>query len=207
MAKARLPVDGSRVPVAERALALVDRDYALKREELRLKHAGKRGEIEAARLELANRELERELAEIRAPIDGVVVKGDVKLGDVLEPGKPALELARQEGFLFEGSVPSEEVGHLNVGMAARIKLDAYNYQQYGTIGGTVQFLSPDSGREGEERTVTYIVRIALSSDELVRGEYRGRVKLGMTGQADIITGHRSLLALLVKRIRQAISLG
>jgi multidrug resistance efflux pump len=207
MARARLPVDESRVPVAERALGLVDRDYALKREELRLKHAGKRGEIEAARLELANRELERELAEIRAPIDGVVVKGDVKLGDVLEPGKPVLELARQEGFLFEGSVPSDEVGHLQVGMAARIKLDAYNYQQYGTVNGTVRFLSPDSSREGEERTVTYIVRIALSSNELGRSEYHGRVKLGMTGQAEIVTGHRSLLSLLVKRIRQAISLG
>jgi hemolysin D len=207
MAKTLLPVDESRVPVAERALGLVDQEFAVKRQELKLKRAGKQGEIEAARLELSNRELERELSEIRAPIDGVVIKGDVKLGDILEPGKQVLELARQEGFLFEGSVPSEEVGHLKLGMAARIKLDAYNYQQYGTIVGTVLFLSPDSGREGEERTVTYIVRIALSSDELGRGDYRGRVKLGMTGHADIVTGHRSLLSLLVKRIRQAISLG
>jgi hypothetical protein len=131
----------------------------------------------------------------------------VKLGDLLEPGKPVLELARQEGFLFEGSVPSAEVGHLRVGMAARIKLDAYNYQQYGTVGGTVRFLSPDSDAGGAERAVTYTVKIALASAELGRGEYRGRVKLGMTGQADIVTGHRSLLALLVKRIRQTISLG
>jgi multidrug resistance efflux pump len=208
MAKARLPVDESRVPVAEQALGLVDQDYALKRQELKLKLAGKRGEIESARIELANRELERQLAEIRAPIDGVVVKGDVKPGDILEPGKPVLELARQEGFLFEGSVPSDEVGHIRIGMAARIKLDAYNYQQYGTVSGTVQFLSPDSeAGEGAERTVTYTVRIALASDELGRGEFRGRVKLGMTGQSDIVTGHRSLLALLVKRIRQTISLG
>jgi multidrug resistance efflux pump len=207
LAKARLPVDESRVPVAERALGLVDQDFALKRQELKLKRAGKQGEIAAARIEMSNREQERELAEIRAPIDGVVIQGDVKLGDILEPGKPVLELAQQEGFLFEGSAPSEEVGHLKVGMPARIKLDAYNYQQYGTIGGTVQFLSPDSGRKGEGGTVTYTVRIALSSDEVGRGEYRGRVKLGMTGQADIVTGHRSLLALLVKRIRQAISLG
>jgi hypothetical protein len=50
------------------------------------------------------------------------------------------------------------------------------------------------------------VKIALASDELGRGEYRGRVRLGMTGQADIVTGHRSLLALLVNRIRQTIRL-
>ena len=210
MAKARLPVDESRVPVAERALALVDQNYALKREELKLKRAGKQGEIEAARIELANREIERQLAEIRAPIDGVVIKGDIKLGDILEPGKPVFELARQEGFLFEGSVPSDEVGHLKVGMAARIKLDAYDYQRYGTVNGTVCFLSPDSGVEAEKeekRTVTYTVRIDLANDLVGRGEFRGRVKLGMGGQADIVTGQESLLSLLVKRIRQTISLG
>jgi HlyD family secretion protein len=207
LAKARLPVDESRVAVAERALGLVEQDYALKREELKLKLAGKHGEIEAARIELANRELERRLAEIRAPIDGVVVKGDVKPGDILEPGKPVLELARQEGFLFEGSVPGDEVGHIQIGMAARIKLDAYNYQQYGTVDGTVRFLSPDSGKEGEERTVTYTARIELASETLGRGDFSGRVKLGMTGQSEIVTGQRTLLSLLVKRIRQTISLG
>ena len=136
-----------------------------------------------------------------------MIKGDIKLGDILEPGKPVFELARQEGFLFEGSVPSDEVGHLKVGMAARIKLDAYNYQQYGTVDGIVRFLSPDSGQEGEERTVNYTVRIELASDSLGRGEFHGQVKLGMTGHADIVTGHQSLISILVKRMRQSISLG
>jgi hypothetical protein len=136
-----------------------------------------------------------------------VIKGDVKPGDILEPGKPVMELARQEGFLFEGSIPSSEVGHIQVGMVARIKLDAYNYQQYGTVNGTVRFLSPDSGTGGDERPATYTVRIELASDTLGSGDFRGRVKLGMTGQSDIVTGQRSLLSLLVKRIRQTISLG
>jgi hypothetical protein len=54
---------------------------------------------------------------------------------------------------------------------------------------------------------TYTVRIALERDTLGRGRFRGRVKLGMAGQADIVTGQESLLSLLVKRIRQSISLG
>ncbi|MBV8431991.1 MAG: HlyD family efflux transporter periplasmic adaptor subunit, partial [Solirubrobacterales bacterium] len=207
LARAQLPVDKSPVPVAERALDLVEHEYAVQREELERKRTAKQGEVEAARIELANRELERKLAEIRVPRDGIVIKGDVKVGDVLEPGKPVLELAQQGGFLFEGAVPSEEVGHLKIGMAARIKLDAYDYQRYGTVDGTVCFLSPDSGVEGEKHMVTYTVRIALASDQVGRGEFRGRVKLGMGGQADIVTGQESLLSLLVKRIRQTISLG
>ena len=36
--------------------------------------------------------------------------------------------------------------------------------------------------------------------------YRGRVKLGMTGRVEIVTGRDRLLTLLVKKIHQTISL-
>ena len=205
--KARLPVDTGRVEVLRRALDLAAKDYAVRRQELDMKQGIKRGEVEALRIELANLELEREQAVIRAPMDGVVTTGDVKVGDILERGKPVVEIAEQQGFRFEAAVPSEEVGHLQVGMPARIKLDAYDYQRYGTVAGTVVFLSPDSGMPQGQGTATYLVRIELAGDEVGRGELRGRVKLGMAGQAEIVTGQESLLALLVKRLRQTISLG
>jgi len=207
LARAQLPADESPVPVAERALEQVDRDAAVAREGLERQRTAKVGEAEAARIELANRELERGLAEIRAPRDGVVIKGDVKVGDVLEPGKPVMELARRGGLVFEAAVPSEEVGHLKIGLPARIKLDAYDYQRYGTAGGRVAFLSPDSGVDQEKKTTTYVARIALDHDTVGRGASRGRVRLGMAGTVDIVTGRESLLSLLLKRIRQSISLG
>jgi len=40
-----------------------------------------------------------------------------------------------------------------------------------------------------------------------RGVFRGRVKLGMGGLAEIVTGRESLLSILVKQIRRSISLG
>ena len=127
----------------------------MKRQELESEREAKRAEVEAGRMELANLELEREQAVIRAPIDGVVTAGDLKVGDLLEPGKPVVEIAAAAGFLFEAAVPSEEIGHLRVGMPARIKLDAYDYQRYGTLEGTVGFVSPDSGvPEGKARSRT-----------------------------------------------------
>ena len=56
-------------------------------------------------------------------------------------------------------------------------------------------------------TAAYSVRIELDRDEVGRGELRGRIKLGMAGLAEIITGHECLLQLLVTRIRRTISLG
>jgi HlyD family secretion protein len=205
--RARLPVDEGRAEVLRQALAVVERDYAVRREELAMKRAGKQGEVEAARMELANLELERKQAVIRAPMDGVVTAGDVKVGDLLEPGKAVAEVAQQKGFRFEALVPSEEVGHLRVGMPARVKPDAYDYQSYGTLSGTVCYVSPDSGVPDGQRAAFYVVRVELDGDEVGRGELRGRVKLGMAGQVEVVTERESLLAILVKKIRRTISLG
>jgi multidrug resistance efflux pump len=207
LAKARLPVDESRLAVLRRALEQADHDYAVKKEESEQKRRAKRSEVEAARIELADLELERSQALIRSPIDGVVTAGDLKPGDMLEANMPVAEVAEQAGFRFEAAVPSEEVGLLRVGMPARIKLDAYDYQRYGTLEGTVCFVSPDSEVDDQGKAVVYTVKIALSGDEVGRGPYRGQVKLGMAGQVEVVTSRESLLALLVKRIRQRVSLG
>jgi multidrug resistance efflux pump len=130
----------------------------------------------------------------------------VKAGDVLEPGKPVLEVAEQNGFLFEALVPSEEVGHLRAGLPARVKLDAYDYQRYGSLAGEVVFVSPDSGAAEGQRGAAYLVRVALAGDEVGRGDRRAPVKLGLAGQVDIVTGQETILSLLAKRIRQSISL-
>jgi multidrug efflux pump subunit AcrA (membrane-fusion protein) len=206
LAKARAPVTKARVQVAQRALEQSDSDQSVRREELKLKRQVKEGELAAARIDLANRELERKQSEIRAPISGVVTKGDIKVSDVLAPGKPVVEIAKQTGFLFELAVASEDFGDLRLGMPVLIKLDAFDYQRYGALLGTVSFLSPDSGvAEGQTRA-THLVRITLEGDRVGRGELQGVVKLGMSGQADIVTGEESLLGLLVKRIRRSISL-
>ena len=207
LARAQIPIYDGAVQVAQRALELAERDYAVKREELDQKRRAKRGEVETARLELANLELEQGQAVIRAPISGILTAGDVKIGDVLEPGKPVAEIARQTGFHFEASVPSGEVGRLRLGMPVRIKLDAYDYQKYGALDGTVCFIPPDSEVSEGQKTTTYTVRIMLLRDEVGRGADRGQVKLGMAGQAEIVTGRENLFMLLIKQIRQTISLG
>jgi multidrug resistance efflux pump len=203
--KAQLPVDESKVQLCRKAVDLAKSDAALKQEELTIRRTQKRGETDAARLELANLQLERGQAELRAPIDGIVTSGDLKVGDVLEAGKVAVEIAPQRGFHFEATVAGEDVAHLRVGMSARIKLDAFDYQRYGTLAGTVSFISPDSGFTDRPQA-TYLVRIEVEGEEVGRGDLRGQIKLGMAGQADIVTQQESLLLLLTRNLRQAFSL-
>ena len=201
-----MAVNEGQVEVLRQALLLADKDYRVKRSELALKRGVKQGEIDAARFDVADLELERKQAILRAPVDGVVTFGDWKVGDVLEPGKPVFEIAAQKGYRFEVLVPSDDVGKLRVGLPVRIKLDPFDYQKYGTVTGTVGYISPDSTLVKENRVPVYTVKVEVKGEDVGRGEYRGRIKLGMTGQAEIVTGQESLFSLLIKTAHQSISL-
>jgi multidrug resistance efflux pump len=206
LARARLPVEEGRVEVCRKALALTRREEVVKKEEFALRCEQKQGEIRALRLELAALELERRHAALSAPCAGVVTTRPVKVGDLLEAGKPVLEIAEQRGFRFEVTVASEDIGDLSVGMPARMKLDAYDYQRYGTLDGVVEFIAVDSTVLEGQVASAFLVRIRVDSEEIGRGEFHGRVKLGMTGQAEMATAQESLLSLLVKRIRRSVRL-
>ena len=205
--KAALPVDESKVKVARQAIAVLELESAVKREELVSRIQSKRSEIETAQLELKNLEIEKRQSCLLAPIDGIVSAGEIRVGDVLDPNKMILEVSEQNGFYFEANVPSSEMAHVKPGMPARVRLDAYDYQRYGTLTGTVRYVSPDSIVTNERASVSYLVRIELDQDTLVRGEWSAPVKLGLSGQVEVISDTQSLLRIFIKKIRQKISLG
>src|SRR5262249_43483488 len=205
--KARLPVEDGKVAVSRSALAMLEKDFAIKRQELEVKRDNKQSELDSAQLELANLELDRKDSVVYAHTTGIVTVGEIRVGDILEPGKPVIAIAQQVGFRMDLAVSSEDVGLLREGMPVRVRLDAFDYQKYGTVAGTVFMISPDSHVKDGQRTAVFTVKVALESNEIGVGELRGQMKFGMTGQAEVLTGKESVLSLLVRRIRQTVSLG
>ena len=209
--QARLPLDQSKIEILGRGLEIVRKDFVVRQEELKMKQDRKRAEMEALHLEIANFELERGRTVIVAPLDGIVIRGgDLEVGDIVEAGKPVATIARHQGFRLDVAVPSEDVTHLHVGKRARVKLDAYDFHRYGTLQGKILFISPDSKQSQSDQAQAntgYTVRIALEGDTVGRGRFSGRIKLGMTGRAEIVTRRERAISLLWKSIRHAISLG
>jgi hemolysin D len=206
---ARMTVDVGKLTVLEQAVELAEQNYEVRRAELEARRVAKRGEIETASRELANLQLERERAVLRAPIDGIIVRGNPHANDLIQAGATVFEIARQQGFRFEVEVPSEDMGLLRTGMDAVVKFDSFDHQRYGTLTGKVTFLSPDSTPADANQIVrgaTYLVKIDLAGDRLARGIYTGQIKLGMGGQAEIVTEQQSLLMILLRRVRGSISL-
>jgi HlyD family secretion protein len=218
LATARLPIDEERVNVLRQAVELVDRDHAVRKAELESRLIAKLGEVDAASKELADLERQAAQAVLRSPIDGVVTKGQFHVGDVLPLGSPVFEIAPQDGYCFEATIASGDMGLVRDEMPARVKFDAYDYQLYGSLVGKVSFISPDTSSNSSSPAgvpstgasasgTTYRVRVALDGDRVGRDEMSGLVKLGMAGRVEIITDRRTLLSILVQRIRSSISFG
>ncbi|MBX9791095.1 MAG: HlyD family secretion protein [Pirellulales bacterium] len=229
--RARLPLDEGHLAVLRQAIELVKRDHAVRTAELAARRIAKQGEAETAGKELSDLERQLQQAVLRSPIDGIVTKGKYHVGDVVPSGAPVYEVAARDGFCFESLITSEDVGLLREGLPSRVKFDAYDYQLYGSLGGNVSFISPDTqpavalapenatsggalatmSRTGQRQStgpgVTYRVRVSLAGDQVGKGLYQGAVKLGMAGKVEIVTDRRTILSILFKRIRSSISLG
>jgi multidrug resistance efflux pump len=207
--KAKVPIQQGKIETLQRALNLVEREWDVQRKNLEISRRTKHGQLEAHRLELANLELLRDDAVVRAPADGIVTAVNLRVGDIAEPGEVGVTTVRQRGLEFEVTVANADVALLRPGLPVEIKLDAYDFQRYGVLTGTLQFVAPDSevteGPNGRQVAI-YKAKISLHQEELVRGELRSPVKLGMTGRAEIVTDRESILLLLAKKIRQSVSL-
>lgn len=145
-----------------------------------------------------------------ATMDGIVKKLTVTTeGGVVKQGDEVMELLpTQSDLIVEVKIQPIDMSHLVRGLAAMIKLDAYDYAIYGSMMGEVDYISPDSlteqSRNGE--TVYYKARIRIKEREF-KNKFSDEIQIhpGMTVTVDIKTGKRTVLAYLTKPVTKTLS--
>lgn len=205
---AELPVDASKVEVLRKQAAFMVRQYDVQCQEFIVERESKAEKVDQAEYELESLRLEREQACIAAPVTGVVVTSAPNVGDVVPAGEVVAEIAGDEPLRLDVAIAADEVGHIRVGMPARIKLRAFDYQEYGTLDGRVDFVSPDSQVPDLNSTAgdlpVFRARIKLDGETVSRGDRVGRVTIGMAADAEICTERRPLMWILLNRIDRMI---
>lgn len=184
------------VEVLRRSLAVLERSAEVERLDLQVRVQSLRQSLDQTRAALAKAELALAEATLRAPIDGVVTDSQVEVGTAIASGTTAFVIAPEDGYLFEAIVDSADAGHLRTGMPARVAIDTFDAQRYGTIDGTVVYLAADSVA-AESQGLRYVVRVAVPSDVIGRGEHLAPLRLGLGGRLRVVVGHERILSLLL----------
>lgn len=184
--------------------------------------------------ELRKAERRRQYQELRAPVDGVVQQLTVStVGGVVQPAQPIMVIVPctsgsvngssscNGGITVDAFVQNKDIGFVTVGQRVAVKLEAFNFTDYGLIEGTVSNISRDaidqsqqpagSVRDDNGRPVqpglVYAAKIELSCDlgNPARHSLCDQVQPGMSVQAEIKTGQRRIIQYLLSPIQQAVS--
>jgi membrane fusion protein len=138
-----------------------------------------------------------------APIAGRVTSLQAAPGQIVDPNKPLLALLPDGASLFaELFVPSRAIGFVEPGQRVRLMVDAFPYQRFGTLGGSVAtvsqaVLSPNDVLGKVALTeAAYRVTVRLDRQDIDAFGRAAPLQPDMTLKADIVLEGRSLVAWL-----------
>lgn len=135
---------------------------------------------------------------VRAPIDGRIMNlPQTLIGAVIGPGQVIAEVVPYGQDVFmDVKVSPRDIGFVQVGQRAYVKIDSFDSARYGMVEGKVRSLAPTSTKSERDEPPFYRVEIVLSKPFV--GNSSRRLLPGMTGEADIATGRKSVMQFLLK---------
>jgi membrane fusion protein (multidrug efflux system) len=115
------------------------------RQEVRVREAERElaaAELKQAHADLAYAELQLGYAEVRAPLDGVVSKRSVELGQVVQAGQPLLAIVPLHELWVQANFKETQLGRVRPGMRAEVTVDTFPGRAY---QGVVDSISAGTG--------------------------------------------------------------
>ncbi|MCK6439615.1 MAG: HlyD family secretion protein [Planctomycetes bacterium] len=193
------------VKVAEHSLDELAKRHQRELADYQIQVGASAAKLQAATSKKDNLNLQRDKAIIRAAVDGTLTTTLPQVGDVVQQGQVVATIARDTDFRIDALVAAHEVGKIKKGMPCRVKLDAFDYQKYGTLQGEVVGIAADT-TVLEGGASVYLVKVKITGREISSGGERGTLKLGMTGTAEIITEVESLLGLAFRALKRNVEI-
>ena len=166
---------------------------------------------QAARLKLEEdiRASEQDLKDrtIRAPRAGRVTDLAVfTVGGRVGDGEKLMTIVPSgERITVEALVSNRDIGLVDEGQRTFLKFDAFPFERYGILRGTVERVASDARKE-EAAGGAYVYPIEVVLDRPYV-EVAGRtlaIQPGMTGQVDIVTGERRYISYFFEPITKVI---
>lgn len=144
--------------------------------------------------------LARQSTTITAPIAGRVSGLNIRVGQTLTPGQPALTLLPLENqYYAELYVPTSAIGFVQPNAEVQIRYDAFPHQKFGMYSGRVIEIARTVSNPSETlsaiapRVPSYRLRVALSSQSVEAYGKSRPLRAGMTLQADVLREERRII--------------
>lgn len=142
-------------------------------------------------------QLRESLTRLTSPVDGVVQQRAVHTtGGVVTPAQPVMVIVPDAGqVVAEVTLPQADVGFIQPGQSAAVKLETFNFTRYGTVPARVQHVSADAVVD-DKGQAAFSATLAFDRDHLVVDGKPVRLSAGMALTAEIQTARRRVIDFL-----------
>jgi hemolysin D len=164
-------------------------------------------------------EQRRRFQRLTAPVDGVVQQLAIHtVGGVVTPAQALMVIVPLESRLeIEAMLSNRDIGFIEIGQDAAIKVDTFNFTRYGLLDGKVTSVSHDAitrdkamDKTGERppaadqdsseprgQELVYAARISPDRDRMLIDDRYVNLSPGMAVSVEIKTGTRSIISYLL----------
>lgn len=165
------------------------------------------GALTTARMELNQLQAEQHqlqeqktLNTIKAPISGTLQQFQGRYaGNYIQAGDVLGIISPDSGLIAECYVKPSDIGLIKKNMPVRFQVDAFNYNQWGLLKGSVIEIPNDFITVNN--TPVFLVRCKLDQNFLtLKNGYKGKLKKGMTLHGRFVIAKRSLYELLYDKM-------
>ena len=144
------------------------------------------------------------LTQLTAAVAGRVQQVAVHTeGGVVTPAQVLMVIVPADARVTaEVAVDNKDIGFVNVGDAAEIKLETFPFTRYGTVPATVSSLTADAVND-DKRGAIFPATLTLAQTNLMVDGKRINLSPGMNVTAEIRTGRRRVIDYLLSPVQKA----
>lgn len=131
------------------------------------------------------------LRQLRSPVDGIVQQLVVHtVGGVVQEAQAVMVIVPESVPLeIEAMVMNKDIGFVEAGQIAEIKVESFPYTKYGMIDGKIEEISADAV-EDEKQGLIYKTRISMDTDKIRVEDRWVPLTPGMSVTVEVKTGKR-----------------
>lgn len=142
--------------------------------------------------------------QLRAPVDGVIQQLAIhSVGGVVTSAQPLMIVVPDTvEVTAEVTVANQDIGFVNAGQMAEVKLETFSYTKYGTVAARVDVVTADAVTD-EKKGSYYPATLTLHQKDMLIDGKRIRISPGMNITAEIKTGQRRIIEFLLSPVQRA----
>jgi hemolysin D len=153
------------------------------------------------------RGLEADLAlkiQLTSPVDGTVQQLAVhSVGGVVTSAQPLMIIVPDSTQVTaEVTIANQDIGFVNQGQTAEVKLETFSFTKYGTVQATVDNVTADAVTDDKKGSY-YPATLTLSQKDMLIDGKRIALSPGMNVTAEIKTGKRRIIEFLLSPVQRA----